>query len=353
MTKLIVKTSKKAGLSPGSLVHIGEKRLESIRISLVDYDESHLTEMPVESPEAMLPFLPEPSVTWMNICGVHDTRIIEDLEKQFQIHPLTLEDIVNTAQRPKVESYDHYLFVVLKTFRYDSRSNEVASEQISLILGENYLITFQETASDIFANVVDRLRKGTRIRKRGADYLAYALIDAVVDSYFAVLEALGEKIETLEEELLESPGSGVMEQIHKLKRNMIFLRKQIWPIREILGFLTKEDSHLIQDSTVLYFRDVHDHTIQLIDTIESFRDILSGMLDVYLSTISNKMNEVMKVLTIIATIFIPITFFAGVYGMNFRFMPELDWKWGYPAFWLLVGLVTYLMITYFRKKNWL
>ncbi len=353
MTKLIVKTSKKAGLSPGSLVHIGEKRLEKIRISLADFDESHLTEMPVESPEAMLPFLPEPSVTWMNICGVHDTRIIEDLEKQFQIHPLTLEDIVNTAQRPKVESYDHYLFVVLKTFRYDSRSNEVASEQISLILGENYLITFQETASDIFANVVDRLRKGTRIRKRGADYLTYALIDAVVDSYFAVLEALGEKIETLEEELLESPGSGVMEQIHKLKRNMIFLRKQIWPIREILGFLTKEDSHLIQDSTVLYFRDVHDHTIQLIDTIESFRDILSGMLDVYLSTISNKMNEVMKVLTIIATIFIPITFFAGVYGMNFRFMPELDWKWGYPAFWLLVALVTYLLITYFRKKNWL
>ena len=176
MTKLIVKTSRKAGLSPGSLIHIGEKRLEKIRIFLVDFDESHLTEMPVESPEAMLPFLPEPSVTWLNICGIHDTKIIEDLEKQFQIHPLTLEDIVNTAQRPKVESYDHYLFVVLNTFRYDPGSNAVTSEQISLILGENYLITFQETASTIFDNVLERLRKGTRIRKRGADYLAYGTV---------------------------------------------------------------------------------------------------------------------------------------------------------------------------------
>jgi len=237
---------------------------------------------------------------------------------------------------------------------YNENAEKIKSEQFSLVLGPNFLITFQEIQGDVFKTVRERIRKSkTRIRKAGCDYLAYALIDAIVDYYFVILEALGDKIEDIEIQLLDNPTRDTLETIHEMKREMIYLRKQIWPIREIINTLVKSESSLIQEQMHIYFRDVYDHTIQIIDTIESYRDILAGMLDIYLSTLSNKMNEVMKVLTIIATIFIPITFVAGIYGMNFKFMPELEWRWGYVLVWAIIVVTAGIMIGFFKKKQWL
>jgi len=236
----------------------------------------------------------------------------------------------------------------------DVNSGEISSEQFSLVLGPDFLISFQEIQGDVFKTVRERIRKPkTRIRKAGCDYLAYALIDAIVDHYFVILEALGDKMEDLEAELLDDPTRNTVEIIHEMKQEMIYMRKHIWPIREIINGLVKSESSLIQEQMHVYFRDVYDHTIQVIDTIESYRDILAGMLDIYLSTVSNRMNEVMKVLTIIATIFIPITFIAGVYGMNFKFMPELEWRGGYFMVWGIVIVVVGIMIGFFKKKQWL
>jgi magnesium transporter len=293
-------------------------------------------------------------VTWINIDGLHQLDIIEKVGQHFNIHPLVLEDIVNTGQRPKTEEFEDVIFVVLKMLHYNENSEKITSEQFSLVLGSNFLITFQEIQGDVFRTVRERIRKSkTRIRKAGCDYLAYALIDAIVDHYFVILEALGDKIEDIETQLLDNPTRDTLEIIHEMKREMIYLRKQIWPIRELINSLVKGESSLINESTRLFFRDIYDHTIQIIDTIESYRDILSGMLDIYLSTLSNKMNEVMKVLTIIATIFIPITFVAGIYGMNFKFMPELEWRWGYVMVWAIIVVVVGIMISYFKKKKWL
>ena len=236
----------------------------------------------------------------------------------------------------------------------DEQNDEVRSEQVSLVLGENFLLSFQETEGDVFAQVRDRIRKGKRrIRKNGCDYLAYALVDAVVDHYFAILETIGATMESLEEELLDEPTPETMQNIHELKRELIYMRKQVWPLREMINTVIRGELSMIRDQTVVFFKDVYDHTIQIIDTIESYRDVLSGMLDLYLSTISNRMNEVMKVLTIIATIFIPITFVAGIYGMNFKYMPELDWKWGYLAVWSIIVAIVLVMIGYFKRKKWL
>jgi magnesium transporter len=237
---------------------------------------------------------------------------------------------------------------------YDETAHHITAEQVSLILGARYLISFQEIEGDVFNFVKERIRKGKgRIRKSGPDYLAYALMDAVVDHYFGILERLGEQIEQLEEQLLNHPTSQTLKNIHRLKREMIFFRKQIWPLRDLLNFLMREESALVQESTSLFFRDVYDHIIQVFDTIESMRDMLTGMLDLYLSTLSNKMNEVMKVLTIIATVFIPLTFIAGIYGMNFDYMPELKWKWSYPLLWVLMIGIIAGMLTWFKRRRWL
>jgi len=293
-------------------------------------------------------------MTWVTVTGLHDIDLIKSLGQHFGIHPLILEDIVNTGQRPKAEDYDDYIFVVLKMLFYDAAANHITAEQVSFILGARYLISFQEVEGDVFNFVRERIRKGKgRIRKSGPDYLAYALMDAVVDHYFTILERLGEQIEQLEEELLKNHSPHTMQRIHSLKREMIFLRKQVWPLRDLLNFLMREESALVQESTDLFLRDVYDHTIQVIDTIDSFRDVLTGMLDLYLSTLSNKMNEVMKVLTIIATIFIPLTFIAGIYGMNFKFMPELEWKWSYPILWMLLLAIFVIMLFWFKRQKWL
>jgi len=289
-----------------------------------------------------------------NINGLYDVDMIEKLGTYFHVHPLILEDVLSVNQRPKVEDSGDILFIVLRMLQFDDEKKEIISEQVSFILGKNFLFTFQEKAGDVFEPVRVRLRqyKG-RIRTMGADYLAYTLLDAIVDNYFLVLEKMGDQIENLEELLVNNPTEETLITIHKLKREMIFLRKSVWPLRETINGLERSESSLIQKSTGIYLRDVYDHTIQVIDTVESYRDMVSGMLDIYLSSVSNRMNEVMKVLTVIATIFIPLTFIAGVYGMNFEFMPELGWKWSYPLLWLFMIGVAILMIFYFRKKRWL
>ncbi|MBA3019283.1 MAG: magnesium/cobalt transporter CorA [Proteobacteria bacterium] len=354
MPRFIKKRSKKAGLAPGTLVHIGDHKTEKIKITLIDYDEVQLQEKELKKIEESFPLKEKKSVTWINIDGIYQLDVIEKLGKHFGIHPLIQEDIVNTGQRPKAEDFDDYVYIVLKMLYQDKDKLQVKSEQISLIIGKNFLISFQEVEGDVFSSVRDRLRKGKgRIRKMGCDYLTYALMDAIVDNYFIILETIGEKIEALEEELLENPTPQTLQTIHAIKREMIFFRKQVWPIREIISGIIKFDSPLINESIDIYFKDIHDHTIQVIDTIESFRDLLSSMVDIYLSTISNKMNEVMKVLTIIATIFIPLTFVAGIYGMNFKYMPELEWQWGYPLAWLIFVAITISMICYFKRKSWL
>lgn len=354
MALFVKKRSRKAGLSPGTLIHIGDQKVEKAKITLIDYNEKHLDEGALSSLAETWPLTDEATVSWINVDGLHEVDVVEKLGSLFNIHPLTQEDILNTAQRPKAEDYEEYVFIVFKMLYYDNGTEQIHSEQVSLVLGSSFLISFQEAAGDVFDGVRERIRKSKgRIRKAGPDYLAYALMDAVVDSYFVILEKIGEKLEIIEEEVVEQPGPRTLETIHDLKREMIYFRRHIWPTREILNTLVKEESPFITDSAKIFFRDVYDHTIQVIDTLESFRDLTTGMLDVYLSTISHRMNEIMKVLTIIATIFIPMTFIAGIYGMNFEYMPELKWHWAYPLLWVILIVVFLGMLVWFRHKKWL
>ena len=354
MPKHFKKRSEKGGLPPGTLVYVGEKKVEKVIITVFNYDSEQYEEKELKSIEECFPYKDRPNVTWINIVGIHQAEIMEKIANHFGIHSLVMEDILNTGQRPKMDDLEDYVYVVLKMLNYNEEDDEIDAEQISIILGQNLVISFQEKERDVFEPIRERIRKNKgRIRKKGADYLAYALLDSVVDNYFTILEKIGERIEFLEEELVENPSTQTLQEIHRLKREMIFLRKSIWPLREVISGLERGESSLIKETTVIYLRDVYDHTIQVIDTVETFRDMLSGILDVYLSSISNKMNEVMKVLTIIATIFIPLTFLAGVYGMNFRYMPELEWRWGYFAVLFLMAVVGIGMVIYVRKKKWL
>ncbi len=355
MSRLIKTRSKKAGLPPGSLVHIGEKKEGAVKITLLDYDESQVHEKQVSTVEECLAFRDQPTVTWIDVDRIDRTETVQKLGDCYGLHPLVLEDILNTDQRPKMEDYDRYSYIVLKMLYYHDPSGEVDTEQISLVLGPNFLFSFREGKSEeTFDALRERIRNGKgRIRKMGADYLAYALIDAIVDRYFVILEKIGDRIESLEEALVTRPTTQTLKEIHSLKREMIFLRKAVWPLREAINSLVRGESALIQESTRIYLRDVYDHTIQVIDTIETFRDIVSGMLDIYLSSVSNRLNSVMRILTVIATIFMPLTFLAGVYGMNFKYMPELEWRWGYPATWAVMVAIGVLMLIYFKKKKWL
>jgi len=354
MAKLTKKRSKKAGLPPGTLVHIGEKLTEKTRIAVVEYDGKDFLEKDLGTLETSYLFPKEPAVTWVNVVGIHQVEVLEKLGNRFGVHPLALEDILNTEQRPKIEDYGDDLFIVVKLLSSNEERDEIEAEQISLILRPNAILSFQEREGDDFSSVKERLRAGKgRLRKMGADYLAYTLLDIVVDQYFVVLEKLGERIEVLEGRLLADPGTATLQKIQNLKKEMLLLRKWIWPLREVISSLERGEFPGIQESTRIYLRDVYDHTIQVMDTIEIYRDMLSGMLDIYLSSLNNRMNAVMKVLTIIATIFMPLTFLAGVYGMNFKHMPELDWPWGYPIILIFMAVVAILMLTLFRLKKWL
>ena len=342
------------GLAPGSLVHVGEKKVEEVVIRVLAYNSEKLVDKKLEKIEECLEFKNHPDLNfWINVDGLDRIDIIEKLGGYFNIHPLTLEDVLNTRQRPKTEDYDSYIYSVLKMILLDPKKEELTIDQVSIILGPNYILSFQEREGDVFDPLRERLKNpASRLRKNGTDYLAYSLIDAVIDNYFLILEHFGEEIEELEEKLIVNPTPETMRMIQKHKREMIILRRSVWPLRELINSLQRAESGLIKETTQIYLRDVYDHTIQVIDSIEAFRDILSSMVDVYLSSLSNRMNDIMKVLTIIATIFIPLTFVAGVYGMNFDYMPELRWRWGYPAVMLGMASIGITMFLYFKKRRW-
>jgi len=354
LPKLVKKKSKKMGLPPGTLVHIGKKRMEEVKISIIDYDEEHLQEKETKSIEECFPYKNKPTVTWINVDGLHEIKVVEEIGKCFNLHPLILEDIVDTDQRPKIKDFRDYIFIVLKMLYYDKKDNEIQVEQVSLILGKNYVISFQEREGDVFNAIRERIRNNIgRIRKLGADYLVYALIDAIIDNYFIIIEKLGEKIENLEDKVSSRPKPANLRVIHRLKRDLIFLRKSVWPLREVISILERGESSLILESTNVYLRDIYGHTIQVMDTVETLRDMTSGMLEIYLSSVSNRMNEIMKMLTIVATIFIPLTFITGIYGMNFRYMPEIKWFWGYPIVLLGMLIIGIVMLIYFKRKKWM
>ena len=359
MLKLVKTTSRKAGFPPGSPVFIGEKVTEEFGLDTVDYDAENLS---VSTPVRLDDFhllKKTPSNTWIRVHGLHDAEAVDSFCLGFGLHPLTIEDILHTGQRPKIDHYDDYLFLVLNLVNYDDATREMRMEQISFVLGPSYLLTFHEKDDDIFDDVLARLQNNKgRTRKMGVDYLLYSLLDRVVDNFFSVLEKIGEEIEDLEEELVAAPSPETLHSIHFLKREMILLRKSVWPLREVINGLQRDETTFMGESIRVYLKDLYDHTIQVLDTVETFRDIISGMIDIYLSSVSNRMNEVIKVLTIFAVIFIPLTFITGLYGMNFNTsqspfnMPELNWYFGYPFALLLMAGTAISMLVYFKKKKW-
>jgi len=339
-------------MPPGSLVHIGPAPPLATAITLFRYSGKGIAERKGATLAEVTAPLPEGAVTWIDCSGLGDIRAVEAIGARFSIHPLTLEDILNTRQRPKIEYFDHYIYVVCKMLSLEER--EIRTEQVSILLGEGFVLTFQEREGDVFDPVRARLRAGgNRIRREEACYLAYSLLDAVVDGYYAIFEWFGEVIEDLEDELLDGPGTRTLQAIHEKKRLLIMIRRSIWPLREVVGAFERVESPLVTGITPVYLRDVYDHTVELVETLETYRDMMGGMIDIYLSTTSNRMNEIMKVLTIIATIFIPLTFIAGLYGMNFVGMPELSHRYGYPAVLLLMLAVGLVEIWFFRKRGWL
>ena len=346
--------AKEVGLPPGTLIHVGEQKTEKPVISLIDYGPDIFetsTDLTVEEAKACKETF---TVSWVNLSGIHDITVLEQFGKTFGIHPLALEDILNTQHRPKLEEFDDYSLIIIKMLFFDDSTQTIKTEQVSMTLGPHYLLSFQEVEGDVFDGVRDRLKRGNgRIRQRGSDYLAYALLDSIVDSYFHILETIGDKLVSLEESLLDNPTRDTQAQIYHYKRELMLIRKAVWPLREVVNELYKNESPLVKEDTQVFLRDLYDHTIQVIDTIEIFRDTVSGLQDLYMSSVGNRMNEIMKVLTIVASIFIPLTFVAGIYGMNFEYIPELKWHWGYFAVWGFMTICAAGMLLYFKRKKWL
>jgi len=355
MTNAIHKRSRKAGLPPGTPVHIGAPRTGATVLSLIGYDGENLVEKTNASVDECIAARGRYPVIWINVEGVHDVALLERLAPAFGLHPLVVEDIANTVQRPKLEDYGETLYAVLRMLYYHENRHELTNEQVSLILGIDFVLSFQEgIEGDVFNAVRERLRTGKgRMRSEGPDFLLYSLLDAVVDSYFGVLERMGDRIERLDEQLEDNRVHELSRPLHRLKRDMIWLRKSVWPLRELLMSLDRGGSTLVRTATRTYLKDIYDHTIEVIETVETYRDVTAGMLEIQLTLITNRLNEVMKVLTVIATIFIPLTFITGVYGMNFRHMPELDWPWAYPAALAGMAGLGIGLFLFFRRKKWL
>lgn len=355
MPKFTKKLSSKVGLPPGTLLHVGDMRADQAYIHVTNYDGEEFSEIEDAPLSDLGKLAANQQVTWIQVQGLN-VKAVEEIGRQFAIHPLVLEDILHTSQRPKLADYGEYLCVILKSLTVTEEATDYQAEQVSLLLGPNYVISFIESPPDdnnVLANVHERVKSRGRICQLGADYLFYALLDSIVDQYFLVLEHLGEKIEILEDKIAGQPRPEQLQDLHALKHDMLYLRKSVWPVRELVSALERGETTHIKESTIVYLRDIYDHVIQVIETVEIYRDMLSGMLDIYLSSISNRMSEVMKMLTIISTIFIPLTFIAGVYGMNFTHMPELEWEYGYPLILSIMLLISLLMVRYFRKKQWL
>lgn len=337
---------------PGSAIHVGKKKMESTKLVYTKYNSTEIDRKNLEEIDEFINDQQNDKVKWLNIIGLHDTNLIQKLCQALDVHPLVIEDIVNTRQAVKFEEYSEYLFVNTKSIIFDE-DGELDTEQISFLLFKNQLISFQESESETFNPLFKRLVEGTYIRKNNADDLLHGLLDNVVDHYFLIMEKIGEVIDTVEDELLDNPTEEVLHKTYMLKRDLVFVRNTLWPMRNVVSTLSRNEFELIDEKTTHYFRDIYDHVVQMIDITETYRDISSGMLDIYLSSISNRTNDVMKILTIYSTIFIPLSFLASVYGMNFSYFPELNWKFSYPIFWLVSIIITVIMIRFFKKKNWM
>lgn len=356
MFREVHKRARKAGEPPGTAIYTGEEHNKETSITVVTYNAERSDEIIATELSPCLSLMDkQEGRVWINVEGLQDVTIIQDLAKRYHLHPLTVEDILNVEQRPKVEEYDGYIFITLKVLDWHSKSFTFRIKQLSIVLGENFILSFQESDTTRFDEIRKRLHSSgnQRLREQGCDYLAYRLIDSIVDEYFLVLEALGEKVERVEELIINSPTQQNARTIYRLKRKMLLLRKVIWPMREAVSHLMHEDSELVSKFTQLYLRDVYDHAVQAIDTLETFRDMLSNMLDVYLSSMTSRMNEIMKTLTIITSIFIPITSIASIYGMNFTYMPGLHWHWGFLAAVGAMILTALLMFVYYRERDWI
>ncbi len=344
----------KEGMPPGSLIYGGEHTPEPTQIDIITYNASTFEIQPLEFIQNQIISIPKDMVLWINIRGLADIEKIQHICDQFKLHPLVAEDILSTTQRPKVEDYDDYMFIVLKHIEYFEDSRNYQEQDISIVLGQNYVISVQEASMPLFTPITDRIvtPKG-RIRHFSADYLAYSLLDVIIDSHFSSIEGIGNWISELEEQVINNPQPETLQDIYNLKRKIIRYRKSIWPLREVINKLQREETPLISSNLQLYLRDLYDHIYRLNDSLENYRDLIFGMLDMYLSSVSYKMNDIMKILTIISTIFIPLTFLAGIYGMNFHYMPELTFRYGYP---ILIGVMVGIsigLIFYFKKKRWI
>jgi magnesium transporter len=339
-------------LPPGTLIYIGERRTESVEINIFEFNQGSFEERINVSVEDCGSGFKKDAISWINITGLHDVDTMKAIGEKLNIRPLIMEDILNTEQRPKIQETDESLFLLLKMVR--PLENEYGMEQVSMILKKNQVITFQEQRGDVFESIRERIRGNTgRVRSAGADYLMYTLVDSIVDGYFPYLEFVSESLEETESRILQTPDVEFLQELHLRKRELISIRKNAWPMRDIVNTLAHENVRLLTSATNEYLRDAHDHVLQIADTTESLRDVVTGLLELYLSTSSSRTNEVMKVLTIIATIFIPLTFVAGIYGMNFVYMPELTAKAGYP---IVLGAMAFIaggMVLYFKKKKWL
>ena len=354
MSESLSSASKKAGLPPGSLVHVGELLETEARITIVDYNKDVIEEQTIESVEQILQCREKDTVTWVNIEGLGNIELVGAIGEAFNIHPLVLEDILNTHQRPKLEEYDDYLYCVLKGISLAENRFSVEYEQISMLILNDFVFTFKEKQDELFEPVRRRLRSSKgHFRSQGADYLAYVILDTIVDSYFSLQDSLDDIVDSVEEELLTEPTPKTLATIQSVKRELIIIRRSISPLREMLNAILRSESPLIEEKSLIYFRDISDHVLRISESIESSRDMIAGLLDIYITTISNKMNEIMKVLTVFASIFIPLTFIAGIYGMNFEYMPELKWKWAYPALWMTFIAIPVILLVYFKKKKWL
>ena len=345
--------STKTGMPPGSLVHLGDRKLERASITLIEYGPEQLAERRFISIEDSRDFKPMLPVLWLNVYGLHEPEVLAEIGHRFKLHPLVLEDILNTDQRPKLDDYGDYLFLVARFFNYDEKAMAVSSEQVSIVIGRNFVLTFQEQPTGNFDPIRDRLREGRgQIRKGGPDYLAYALIDTIVDRYFAILESLGERVEQLEEELMHQPSAAILETLHRLKRETVVLRRAVWPLREIVNGLMR-GGEFFGTAIQPYLRDVYDHTVHVIESLEAIRDLIASLLEIYLSTISNRVNREVRVLTVIALIFMPATLLAGIFGMNFRLMPLLEDPNGFgTVIGMMLCIASGLGLLFWRRK-WL
>ncbi len=346
--------SKKSGLAPGTLVHVGQVHEHPHSVTVINYNQHGIEKRVINSLEELQSYKTSDAVTWVMIDGLKEVAIIDAIGRHFDIHPLVLEDILNTHQRTKFEEYTNYLYFVLKVVSLGTGEFNIEYEQISILVLKNFVFTFMEKPDGLFNPILNRLNnEDGHLRNSGSDYLAYMIMDAVVDEYFTLQDAFDEQIELIEDELLVHPSVSTLTTIQKIRRELIFLRKTVSPLRELLAAIRRSESALFDERTKRYFADIYDHSIRIIEAVESYRELISGMLDIYLSSVSNKMNETMKFLTVFASIFIPLTFLAGVYGMNFEYMPELKWKWSYPLLWGVFIVTGISLLFYFKKKKWL